>query len=153
MRIYAPISSEDRTQLESGARALTLAPGRPVWGVGAAALAEQPGEDAEDLEYEAIQDAVFAALSALPDDQRALVAAGDVPDGALERAAETGGAFGLSVRSASSMPLVSLHVTELDAAAADADDTDPALLWFDAGEVAAALLFADGGDAARISAP
>ena len=40
--------------------------------------------------------------------------------------------------------IASFHVTELDAAAAEADDTDPALLWFDATEAADALAYLDG---------
>ena len=75
--------------------------------------------------------------------QKVLVIAADVPDGALVPATEDGGAFGVALGTGSSGRIASFHVTELDAAAADEDDTDPALLWFDASEGPSALAYLD----------
>ncbi|GEM_PF-1940540 len=118
---------------------------RPVWGVTPNVQAEHPGEDPEDLEYEALQDAVYAALESSPRPvtgvRRVAVLAGDVSDGAVTDASETHGAFGLRAVRAEDVRLASVHVTELGADAVRADDTDPALLWFDVAEIPAALAY------------
>lgn len=147
MRIYLPLTPTDPPALENAGGHLELTAGRPAWAVTAEARADRPGEDEEDLEYDALQDAVHIALSQGADDARALVIAADVPDAMTAPAAEEGGAFGVSLRETASARIASFHVTELDAAAAAADDTDPALLWFDASEGAAALEFLAGGPA------
>lgn len=148
MRIYLPLTPNDRPVLESAGERLELTAGRMAWAVTAEARADRPGEDEEDLEYDALQDAVHIALSQGSETARALVIAADVPDAATAPAAEQGGAFGISLREAVPARVASFHVTELDAAAAAADDTDPALLWFDASEGAAALEYLAGGPAA-----
>ena len=66
-----------------------------------------------------------------------------MPDDVLGEAPD-GGAFGVLLSSPASARIASFHVTELDAAAAEADDTDPALLWFDAADAADALAYLDG---------
>ncbi|MFC5272786.1 DUF6912 family protein [Brachybacterium sacelli] len=144
MRIYLPLTTEDRAALESSAPGLELAAGRAVWGVHAEARADRSEEDEEDLEYDALQDAAHISLLAGPADRRALVIAADVLDAALEIAGDNGGAFGLVTGGATRARVASFHVTELDAAAAAADDTDPALLWFDASEGPDALTYVDG---------
>lgn len=144
MRIYLPLTTADRTALESSASDLDLDRGRAVWGVHAEARSDRPEQDVEDLEYDALQDAVHVAYLAAPAERRALVIAADVADSALELAEAGGGAFGLVTGAATRARLASFHVTELDAAAAAADDTDPALLWFDASEGPDALAFLGG---------
>lgn len=143
MRIYLPLTPSDRPALERAGRVIDLESGRPGWAVTAEARGDRPEEDEEDLEYEALQDAAHVALGAVSATSRALVIAADVPDRAVE-AAEDGGAFGLRLREAAAAKIASFHVTELDAAAAEQDDTDPALLWFDASEGTDALAFLDG---------
>lgn len=144
MRIYLPLTAEDRAALESAARGLELAAERPAWGVSTEARADRPGQDEEDLEYDALQDAVHIAFSLGGGDSRALVIAADAPDEALAGAEENGGAFGVVTRRATQARIASFHVSELDAVSADQDDTDPALLWFDASEGADALAYLDG---------
>src|SRR5690606_41665113 len=116
MRIFLPLAAPDRAVLETGGR-LALAEDRRAWAVTAEARADRPGEDEEDLEYDALQDAVHIALSQGADDARALVIAADVPDAMTAPAAEEGGAFGVSPRETASARSASLHVTELAAAA------------------------------------
>ncbi|MGP9538983.1 DUF6912 family protein [Brachybacterium sp. AOP43-C2-M15] len=148
MRIYLPLTVQDRPRLESSARSLDLAADRAAWAVTTEVRADRPGQDEEDLEYDALQDAVHVALTAGEDSARALVIAADAPDGALTGAPQEGGVFGVSLREEVLAKIASFHVTEQDAAAAAADDTDPALLWFDASEGRDALAFLDGGSAA-----
>jgi len=143
MRIYLPLTAEDRTVLTTPGSGIELAPGRTAWAVTDEARADRPDDDVEDLEYDALQDAVHVALGTGPSSARALVIAVDVSDGAVEAATEDGGAFGIRLRAAATAKIASLHVTELDAAAAQADDTDPALLWFDVSEVGDALAYLD----------
>lgn len=147
MRIYLPLTAQDLPVLESSGRRLDLEVGRAAWSVTADAQDGRPGEDGEDLEYDALQDAVHVALSSGPDTARALAIAADVPDGVVEAATEDGGAFGIRLRTGCVAKIASFHVTELGAAAAEADDTDPALLWFDATEGRDALAFFAGGPA------
>lgn len=143
MRIYLPLTASDRPVLERAGRVIDLESARPGWAVTAEARGDRPGQDEEDLEYEALQDAAHVALRAVGPTSRALVIAADVPDRTIEPA-EEGGAFGLRLREATPAEIASFHVTELDAAAAEQDDTDPALLWFDASEGTEALAFLDG---------
>lgn len=144
MRIYLPLTTSDRPVLERAGGVIDLPSGRPGWAVTAEARSDRPGEDEEDLEYEALQDAAHVALGAVDETSRALVIAVDVPDRAIKADEEEGGAFGLRLREAAAARIASFHVTELDAAAAEQDDTDPALLWFDASEGTEALAFLDG---------
>lgn len=139
MRIYLPLADEDRPALLSARREIDLPAGREAWAVTAEARADRPGEDIEDLEYDAVQDAVHVALQAVEPDARALVMAADVADKALEGATSTGGAYGVRLVSGARAVIASFHVTEQDARAAEQDDTDPALLWFDASEGPSAL--------------
>lgn len=148
MRIYLPLSAQDRQALQDGRRALDLDAGRAAWAVTSEARADRPGEDVEDLEYEAMQDAVFVACSAAQPEQRVLVIAADVHDGAITPETEQAGAFGIVLTAGASAKIASFHVTEQDAATADADDTDPALYWFDAVESREALSFLDEGPTA-----
>ena len=134
MRIYLPLADEDRPALLSARREIDLPAGREAWAVTAEARADRPGEDIEDLEYDAVQDAVHVALQAVEPDARALVMAADVADKALEGATSTGGAYGVRLVSGARAVIASFHVTEQDARTAEQDDTDPALLWFDASE-------------------
>lgn len=139
MRIYLPLSAQDRPALEAAGAVVELAAERSAWAVTTEARTDRPGEDEEDLEYEALQDAVHVAFTGAAPTSRVLVIAADVADRAVVPAGEDGGVFGIRLREASSAKIASFHVTEQDAAAADADDTDPALLWFDAGEGREAL--------------
>ncbi|MBK0332203.1 hypothetical protein I8D64_12430 [Brachybacterium sp. MASK1Z-5] len=143
MRIFAPVGPADHDALRSGAARIALETGRLIWGVSDAARAERAEEDVEELEYDALQDAVFSALGQVDPRMRALVLAGDVPDASLADASEDGGAFGLRLAREGALVIASAHATELDAAAAEVDDTDPALLWFDASELPAALDYAE----------
>lgn len=143
MRIYLPLLAQDRSVLGEGRRLLDLEPGRAAWAVTSEAAADRPGQDEEDLEYEAMQDAVHVAFGAAGRSARVLVIAADAPGEVLEAATEEGGAFGVRLRERCSAKIASFHVTEQDAATAEADDTDPALLWFDAGEGQDALAFLD----------
>jgi hypothetical protein len=147
MRIYLPLTAQDRPVLQAGGGVVELGVGRAAWAVTGEVRAEHPGEDEEDLEYEALQDAVHVAFAAAESSARVLVLAADVPDRAVAPATEDGGAFGVTLTQACSAPLASVHVTEQDAAAAEADDTDPALLWFDTTEGQDALAFLDGATA------
>lgn len=146
MRIYLPLTAPDRAALETASTQLELAAGRPAWAVTAEARTDRPGTDEEELEYDALQDAVHVALEAAAPSQRALVIAADVEARLIEPAAD-GGAFGIRLASAGSARIASSHVTEMDAASADEDDTDPALLWFDAGEGPDALTYLGGSGA------
>src|SRR5699024_7799753 len=94
MRIYLPLTAQDRPVLEERRGAIDLAHGRAAWAVHAEARADRPEEDEEDLEYEAMQDAVHVAFAAAQPSQKVLVIAADVPDGALVPATEDGGASG-----------------------------------------------------------
>lgn len=147
MRIYLPLTAPDRASLALASTRLELAEGRAAWTVTDSARRDFPSEDLEDLEYEALQDAVHVAYGAGDPTARALVIAADVPDAVLAEASD-GGAFGVLLRSPAPARIASFHVTELDAAAAEADDTDPALLWFDAAEASDALAYLDGVAAA-----
>lgn len=156
MRIFLPLQTEDRHRLGStapgtGSILLPLSAGRPAWSVSPWARAERAAEDPEDLEYDALQDAAYAALVDEQDPSgpqgRRAVLAGDVPDTAVREASETGGAFGVEIVADAQLRLAALHVTEQGAAAALADDTDPALLWFDAVEPATALDYLEGRSA------
>lgn len=142
MRIYLPLQPTDRETLQSAQGRLELETGRAAWAVTQTARQDRPGNDEEDLEYDALQDAVHVALQAADPTSRALVIAADVPGSALDTA-EDGGAFGVQLTEMTSARLASMHVTELDAAAAAADDTDPALLWFDISEGPEALAYLD----------
>lgn len=139
MRIYLPLAGEDRPALLSARRELDLPAGREAWAVTVEARADRPGEDIEDLEYDAVQDAVHVALQTVEPHARALVMAADVADKAVEGATDTGGAYGVRLVSGARAVIASFHVTEQDARTAEQDDTDPALLWFDASEGPSAL--------------
>ncbi|ASK64905.1 hypothetical protein CFK39_02615 [Brachybacterium avium] len=141
MRIYLPLLAPDRPSLQDGRKVIDLDAGRAAWAVTAEARTDRPEQDEEDLEYEALQDAVHIAFTAAGSSERVLVIAADIPDGLVAAATEDGGAFGIRVRERRSAKIASFHVTEQSAAAADVDDTDPALLWFDAGEGRDALAF------------
>jgi hypothetical protein len=143
MRIYLLVTSHDATALRSGGARLPLEAGRLVWGVSSAARDDQGATDLEELEYEALQDAIFSALQQSAPTRRGVALAGDLPDAALAEASTEGGAFGLRVQGEQTLVIASAHVTELDAARAEADDTDPALLWFDVAELPAALDYAE----------
>lgn len=143
MRIYLPLSAQDRPVLEAAGAVVELAAERPAWAVTTEALSDRAGQDEEDLEYEALQDAVHVAFTGASSTSRVLVIAADVPDRVVVPSSEDGGAFGIRLREAWSAKIASFHVTEQDAATADADDTDPALLWFDAGEGRDALAYLD----------
>ena len=147
MRIYLPLLAPDRAVLRSGSPVVDLTAGREAWAVTAEARADRPGQDEEDLEYEALQDAVHVALTAAERSARALVIAADVPDPAVAASTEDGGAFGIRLRAEQAAKIASFHVTELDADAAETDDTDPALLWFDATEGEDALTYLDASSA------
>lgn len=147
MRIFLPLLAEDRTVIAASGLQLDLGPGRAAWAVTAGARADRSGEEEEDLEYDAIQDATHIALSGAEPDARAMVIAADVPDAAVQSAEETGGAYGVVTATDARAKIASLHVTELDAQSAAADDTDPALLWFDVSEGAEALAFLDASPA------
>lgn len=137
MRVYLPLDTTE-FDLTSPATHLHLPAGRALWCVTAAARAADPADE-EDLEYDAMQDAVHVALTGTDADARAIIVAGDVPDDRLEDGTESDGRFGARLRTDADLRIASFHVTELDAAGAAASDTDPALLWFDALEGAAAL--------------
>ncbi|ATG54439.1 hypothetical protein CFK41_06400 [Brachybacterium ginsengisoli] len=143
MRLYLPLTPQDRPAIQDARANVDLEEGRAAWAVTSEASADRPGEDEEDLEYEALQDAVHVAFTGARSTERVLVIAADVPDGAVLPATEDGGAFGIRLRELRSARIASFHVTEQTAEAADADDTDPALLWFDAGEGSEALEFLD----------
>ncbi len=147
MRIYVPLLPADIEVLrraETPAGRLALASGRPAWAVTPAARDDRAGEDLDDLEYDALQDAVYANLEdparrSASGGRRLGVVAGDVSDQAVADASHTGGAFGVVMARGEELRIASLHVTEQGAAAIRADDTDPALLWFDVAELPAAL--------------
>ncbi len=150
MRIYVPLLTADVEALRhaaAGAGRLLLPSGRPTWAVTPASRADRAGEDLEDLEYDALQDAVYAGLEhvedaarrSAPGTRRIGVAAGDVSDAAVAEASDTGGAFGVVMVRDEELRIASLHVTERGATAVREDDTDPALLWFDVGELPTAL--------------
>lgn len=141
MRIYLPLTAQDRPVLQERGGSLDLSAERAAWAVGADAREDRPGQDEEDLEYEALQDAVYVALSAAAPAERALVIAADVADSAVDSATQDGGVFGISLRERVAARIASFHVTEQQAAAAQDDDTDPALLWFDASEGRDALAY------------
>src|SRR5699024_4954749 len=111
MRIYLPLLAQDRPALREGRALIDLEPGRAAWAVTSEASADRPGQYEEDLEYEALQEAVHVAFTAAERSERVLVIAAAAPDDVI------------------------------DAVTAEADDTDPALLWFDAGEGQDALVF------------
>ena len=153
MRIFLPLTAPDEHVLREGSTRVPLAHHRAAWAVHPAAQAAQPGTDPEDLEYDALQDAIHVAFSALPAgaaDARAVVLAADVPDAAVTQDAD-GGAYGVRLDETEAR-LAALHVTELGQADADASDTDPAVLWFDASEARDALDYRDRrGEATPLS--
>jgi hypothetical protein len=146
MRIYLPLQAQDTSAVAGSRTRCELGAGRALWGIGDGARAQHPGTDLEDLEYEAVQDAAFVALEAVASSRatacRAVVLAGDLPDPAPVEEAPDGGAFGLVLTEDAVLRLASIHVTERVAKDALADDTDPALLWFDVSEGASALDYA-----------
>lgn len=143
MRIFLPLIAEDRPSLTDDEPELLLEVGRAAWAVTPSARADRPDEDPEDLEYDALQDAVHVGLMTGARTSRALVIAADVPDSALGGAEDTGGAYGVVTLRETTARVAALHVTEQDAEGADADDTDPALLWFDASEADEAIAYLD----------
>lgn len=142
MRIFLPLTAADRTDIAASASQLSLFQGRTAWAVTAQARSDRAGEDEEELEYDALQDAAHIALSTVTPQSRALVIAADVPQTALQPA-DSGGAYGVEITSPAEATIASFHVTELDARGAAEDDTDPALLWFDATEGPQALAYLD----------
>lgn len=144
MRIYLPLTAPDRAVLETASPYLELPAGRSAWAVTAEARTDRPDTEEEELEYDALQDAVHVALTAAEPSARALVIAVDVEEQLVQPAGDSGGAFGIRLAATASARIASFHVTELDAAAAEADDTDPALLWFDVGESPEALAYLAG---------
>ena len=54
MRIYLPLTATDRASLELAITRLELPAGRAAWAVTASGERDFPGEDLEDLEYEAL---------------------------------------------------------------------------------------------------
>lgn len=143
MRIFLPLAAEDRSAMRATGRRLELPAARPVWAVTDGSRTDRGDRDEEDLEYDALQDAVHVALEAAEPRSRALVIAADVPVRTLEEGTADQGAFGAVLRAATTAEIASFHVTELVARAAEADDTDPALLWFDASEGVEALAYLD----------
>lgn len=144
MRIFLPLTDQDEHALREGRRRLELEMDRPGWAVHAAARSENPAADLEDLEYDALHDAVHVAFSAQPEyprDARAAVLAVDAPEVSV-READDAGAYGVVVRPGH-VRLDALHVTEAGRAEAEASDTDPALLWFDPSESVRALEYRD----------
>src|SRR5690625_5739488 len=89
MRIFLPLTTEDRTDIAASASRLSLSEGRAAWAVTAEVRSDRAGEDEEELEYAAIQDAVQVALGAGGPQSRALVIAGDVPQTALRTAQDS----------------------------------------------------------------
>lgn len=148
MRIFLPLATEDSADIAASALRLRLLEGRMAWAVTEELRADRVGEDEEELEYDAIQDAVHIALGASAPDARAMVIAADVPDSAFQPAGDNGGAYGVVTVSEAEARIASFHVTELDASSAAADDTDPALLWFDATEGPQALSYLDAAPGA-----
>ncbi len=144
MRIFLPLTAADRSALTTGATRLALDEGRLAWAVTAEARADLNGDE-EDLEYEAMQDAVHVALTAAAPDQRIMILAGDVPTGDVTSGPEEAGLFGCRLQRPSTLRLASMHVSELTAAGHEASDTDPGLFWFDASEAADALESLDRG--------
>lgn len=151
MRIYLPLATEDRDHLVRANTRIELPAGREAWAVTVAARADRPETDEEELEYEALLDAVHVAFQDADPTSRALVIAADVPDPALDDGSDEQGAFGVRARTRTLAAIASFHVTELDARSAEADDTEPALLWFDAAEGPAALSYLAGGQLAEES--
>ncbi|MCS6710999.1 hypothetical protein JSY14_02830 [Brachybacterium sp. EF45031] len=146
MRVYLPLAPALHEAVRSGAAEIMLTEVTPAWALTPAARAERPGEDAEDLEYDAVQDAAHVAIQGAigrgTGAERAVVLAADAPSAAVQEAGAEGGAYGVLIAAGSRLRPASIHVTELTAAAADADDTDPALLWFDRAEGSVALDYA-----------
>src|SRR5699024_7816120 len=145
MRIYLPLLAQDRPVLRERRAFIDLEPGQAAGAGTSEESADRPGQDAEVREYEELQDAVHVAFTAAERSERVLVIAADAPDDVIDAATEEGGAFGIRMRQRRSARIASFHVAEQDAAEAEADDTDPALLWFDAGEGEDALAFLDIG--------
>lgn len=146
MRIYVPLHQPDLDILGADRAVpsrLRLDEGRPVWAVTAEARADRADEDVEDLEYEAMQDAIYATLELGPrrarGTERVAVVAGDVSDGSLAASSGDLGAFGATMARVEDLRIASLHVSELGAERIRADDVDPALLWFDVAETSSAL--------------
>lgn len=145
MRIYVPLLAADVAALRRDVpprSRLALVNGRAAWAVTDASRADRAGEDVEDLEYDALQDAAYADLEdparrADGAHRRIGILAGDVPESAVRDASATGGAFGVRLTRAEELKIASLHVTEQGATAIRDDDTEPALLWFDVAELAA----------------
>lgn len=101
------------------------------------------GGDEEDLEYEALQDAVHVAFTQGPG--RAVVLAGDVRDADLADGPQETGLFGLVAARETVLRAAAWHVSELEREAAEASDTEPALLWFDTSEAVRVLEVARRG--------
>lgn len=134
MRVYIPRLPGEITSRGS------LPPGTRLDAFGVRTGAGAAATDPEELEYEAMLTAAFTAVArALATDpgSRVAVLAADSPvvagpdaDGRVE-----------VVVGADFHP-VSVHVSELGAAAIEADENEPGLLWFDISETAAAAAFA-----------
>lgn len=147
MRIFVPMGSSDWTQLRASSRNVTLEAGRVAWALTREARADRPTADPEDLEYDALQDAVFYALTSLANENensRVAVMAVEVPESAASAATDLG-AYGITLHEGHGR-LASIHVTELGRHDAEASDEDPALLWFDPSEIATAEAYACGED-------
>lgn len=134
MRVYIP-----RTPRQITARG-SLPPGTRL-----TAFAVRQGDgaesaDPEELEYEAMLTAAYAAAGSLlgsePDSRVAVLAA----DSPLTSGPDADGNVGLEV--GSRFRPVSVHVSEAGAAAIEADDTAPDLLWFDISETGEAARYA-----------
>lgn len=134
MRVYIPRLPREITSRGS------MPPGTRLTAFGVRTGPSATGIDPEDLEYEAMLTATYAAvgaaLDAEPGSRVAVLAAdspvtvGPDPDGRVEL--EIGPQF----------HPVSVHVSERGAAEIESDDTAPDLLWFDISETAQAAAFA-----------
>lgn len=157
MRVYIPAS------VSAGLPGLPLthvpvaAAGSTVWGIEAAELAALRPDDAEELEFTAMQEAVLVTAERqvqanASNDHRVAIIAADIPDNASVPA--SAGDHARTLRAEEPIRIVSLHVSELNAQAILADEYAPDLLWFDPSELEEARAYAAGaeGEPGQVSA-
>ncbi|MCT1557449.1 hypothetical protein M3A96_04885 [Helcobacillus massiliensis] len=140
MRIFVPLSAVPDS-------APVIAPGTLVWGVDPSIAKDVTADEAEQLDLDAVQEAVLVTAhgaTGAAAHTRVVIAAVDVPDDAAPAEAGDNGDHARRITADEPVRIRALHVSELTAAEALADEFAPDVLWFDPSETAEAFAYASG---------